>query len=146
MRQILPFFLLLGLFACRDKKPASPVLPDPEAITPVKLTRDTSLTIVIAPDTSVGPVYGSVENGKAVSCYLRIAKPVQLQAELVALTPGLNLRFNQLFMPDGSSDGPFGNTLTYRMEKTGTYRLVLGPNLMAEGQTTGDYLLRFYTQ
>jgi hypothetical protein len=146
MKNFLPFLLLFGLFACRDKGESRATIPDPEGVTSMKPVHDTSFIVVLTADTAVGPIYGYLDSGKTVSCYLRVGKPVHLEAELVALTPGLNLRFSQLFIPDSTADGPFGNTLTYQLGKTGTYRLVLAPNLMAEGQTTGEYLVRFNTQ
>lgn len=146
MKNVLPFLLLCCLVACRDKGRSNATLGNTESVTAMKPLHDTSFSVVLAPDTAVGPIYGYLDSGKVVSCYLRVDKPVHLEAELVPLTPGLNLRFSQLFIPDSTADGPFGNTLTYQLEKTGTYRLVLAPNLMAEGQTTGEYLVRFNTQ
>lgn len=144
MKKILSLFILLCLFACRDKR--QPGRDSNDSTSAMKPVKDTNLVVNLFPDTAVAPIYGYVEGGKAISCYLKVSKPLRIEAELVPLTSGLNLRFNQLFIPGGTADGPFGSTLAYNLDKSGTYRLVLAPNLMAEGQTTGEYLVRFRTQ
>lgn len=49
-----------------------------------------------------------------------------------------NLRINQIILPDGSSDGPFSKEMKYSKKKNGTYKIVIGKNLMAEGKLVGN--------
>ncbi|MES2628211.1 MAG: hypothetical protein V4616_04510 [Bacteroidota bacterium] len=53
-----------------------------------------------------------------------------------------NLRFNQIFRPDGKSDGPFGDQLSYVLTSTGTYKLVIGSSKMAEDPYVGNFILK----
>lgn len=50
-----------------------------------------------------------------------------------------NIRFNQIKMPDGSMDGPFGKELSHEVKGTGELWLIIGKNNMADGITTGDF-------
>ena len=49
-----------------------------------------------------------------------------------------NLRINQIILPDGSSDAPFSKEMKYAKKKNGTYKIVIGKNLMAEGKLVGN--------
>lgn len=48
-----------------------------------------------------------------------------------------NLRINQIMMPDGSMDGPFGHDIHYGTAQNGNYTLVIGKDNMADGQVEG---------
>jgi len=50
-----------------------------------------------------------------------------------------NIRFNQIKMPDGSMDGPFGKELVRTVNGKGELWLIIGKNNMADGNTTGDF-------
>lgn len=50
-----------------------------------------------------------------------------------------NIRFNQIKMPDGSMDGPFGKELVHEVKGKGELWLIIGKNNMADGITTGDF-------
>jgi hypothetical protein len=56
--------------------------------------------------------------------------------------PSGNIRISQIFMPDGSSDGPFGNDLNYALTQSGSYRLVLSANQMAGDPWAGESELK----
>lgn len=45
--------------------------------------------------------------------------------------PNGNIRISQIEMPDGTTDGPFGTEMSYRLSQTGSYRLILSANQMA---------------
>lgn len=53
-----------------------------------------------------------------------------------------NIRINQLIMPDGQRDGPFGQTVTDSLTQTGTYQLVIAESMMAENPYSGPYTVK----
>mgnify|MGYP007121801804 CR=1 FL=1 len=54
-----------------------------------------------------------------------------LYGEITGVGDMANVRFNQIVMPDGTSDGPFGRSIEYGLEQQGTYHLLIGESLMA---------------
>ena len=48
-----------------------------------------------------------------------------------------NIRISQIIDPDGTADGPFGRDLTHVLAHTGTYTVILGPNMMAGDPWSG---------
>lgn len=50
-----------------------------------------------------------------------------------------NIRFNQIKMPDGTMDGPFGKEITHQIKENGEVWLIIGKNNMADGTVTGDF-------
>ncbi|WP_460568528.1 hypothetical protein [Flaviaesturariibacter terrae] len=73
--------------------------------------------------------------------HFEVARPGRLEARLFTAGPNVNLRFNQLLMPGGEADGPFGQQVTYTLQKKGWYALRIGPDRMAEGDTPGRFRL-----
>lgn len=53
-----------------------------------------------------------------------------------------NIRINQILMPDGASDGPFGTDYTDSLSMAGQYRIVIGESLMQENPYTGPYRVK----
>ncbi|MDI3321617.1 hypothetical protein [Pinibacter soli] len=76
-----------------------------------------------------------------VTCNFQVRNKCVLFGRII--TPGDkgNIRFNQIFMPDKSSDGPFGKELNYDIKKTGLYKLLIGEDLMAEKPYRGEFTL-----
>ncbi len=62
-----------------------------------------------------------------------IAIPNQKQGE--------TLRLSQITLPDGTTDGPFGNQTSYNLTQTGIYQLRIGENMMAWTSWTGSVLV-----
>lgn len=54
----------------------------------------------------------------------------------------MNLRFNQIRMPDNSFDGPFGPTIEYDTKQKGEYWLILAKSNMAEGTPVGRFFVK----
>ncbi len=50
-----------------------------------------------------------------------------------------NIRFNQIILPDGGMDGPFGREITYDLPEKGNYILSLHESLMAGDPWAGDF-------
>ncbi|WP_144283817.1 hypothetical protein [Chryseobacterium echinoideorum] len=51
----------------------------------------------------------------------------------------MNIRFNQIKLPDGNYDGPFGREISYQIKEKGEVWLIIGKSLMAEGVNEGDF-------
>lgn len=66
------------------------------------------------------------------------SKP-EIKATINAKDPKQNIRFNQIKMPDGTMDGPFGKEITHEVKGKGEVWLIIGKNNMAEGTITGDF-------
>lgn len=52
-----------------------------------------------------------------------------------------NIRFNQIFDPSGNADGPFGNQMTYNLNQSGDWKLVVGESNMLGEPFVGEYML-----
>ena len=69
-------------------------------------------------------------NQTKIKGYLKTEKP-------------MNIRFNQIRMPDNTFDGPFGQSIEYETRQKGEYWLVLSKNNMASGETpTGKFFIK----
>ena len=69
-------------------------------------------------------------NQTKIKGYLKTEKP-------------MNIRFNQIRMPDNTFDGPFSQTIEYETRQKGEYWLVLSKNNMASGETpTGKFFIK----
>jgi len=66
-------------------------------------------------------------------------KKSSISATIKVKDKNQNIRFNQIKMPDGSMDGPFGKELSHEVKGTGELWLIIGKNNMADGITTGDF-------
>lgn len=53
-----------------------------------------------------------------------------------------NIRFSQIILPDGTSDGPFGRELQYNLTQTGRYRLSVHEDMMAGDPWGGVFMVR----
>jgi hypothetical protein len=54
----------------------------------------------------------------------------------------MNLRFNQIRLPDNTFDGPFGQTIEYETRQKGEYWLILAKSNMASGTPVGKFFLK----
>jgi hypothetical protein len=54
----------------------------------------------------------------------------------------MNIRFNQIRMPDNTFDGPFGQTIEYETRQKGEYWLILAKSNMASGTPVGKFFLK----
>lgn len=62
-----------------------------------------------------------------------------ISGEIHPAQEDMNLRFNQVRLPDGSFDGPFGRKLQYKVRGSGDLWLLLGRSNMASGKDTGSF-------
>lgn len=65
-----------------------------------------------------------------------------LNAVITPHNNNMNVRFNQIRTPDGKFDGPFGREISYKIPKSGEVWLIIGKNLMAEGDLEGVFSVR----
>ncbi|MGO4709076.1 hypothetical protein AB4Y90_08150 [Chryseobacterium sp. 2TAF14] len=65
-----------------------------------------------------------------------------LKASVLPENNNMNIRFNQIKTPDGKFDGPFGKDISYKIPENGDVWLIIGKNLMAEGDLTGNFSVR----
>lgn len=77
------------------------------------------------------------ENQQFVIVIKNVTKST-ISAKINTIEKDRNLRINQIILPDGSSDGPFSKEMKYTKKKNGTYKIVIGKNLMAEGKLVGN--------
>lgn len=59
-----------------------------------------------------------------------------LHAAITGVPDTANIRFNQIIMPGGAADGPFGRSMEYTLTRKGEYKLSIGESLM-EGDLWG---------
>lgn len=69
------------------------------------------------------------------------SKP-QLKAKILTEEKDFNIRFNQIKLPDGNMDGPFGREITYDIPEKGEVWLIIGKNNMADGKITGPFSVK----
>lgn len=161
MKYILLSGLLFSFLACtndnRKKGPEVPVIssdstvqaPQKEPVTvavdtvPHNIQVDTVIHLAFAKDSTTLTAKGSLnKKSTPVICYLPVDRRVKLNARIIPVDQDLNIRFSQIIKPDGQSDGPFDRQLKYTLQQKGLYKLIIGPNLMAEGKRSGDFLIR----
>ncbi len=68
-------------------------------------------------------------NQPKIKGYLKTEKP-------------MNLRFNQIRMPDNTFDGPFSQTIEYETKQKGEYWLILSKSNMASGTPVGKFFVK----
>ena len=160
-KSYLPVCLLGLLFSCtqahRQHENSAPptdtasvalrkdTLPVPRTpvTTPQNVQQDSVIYLAFLPDSNSLTARGRLDaNHAPVICYLPVTTGRQLTASILPAKEPANIRFNQLFLPDGSSDGPFGQKLEYQLPQKGMYKLYIAPSLMANDAYTGDFLLR----
>ncbi|MCD1116035.1 hypothetical protein [Chryseobacterium turcicum] len=66
----------------------------------------------------------------------------QLKATIIPENNQMNIRFNQIKLKDGQYDGPFGREISYKISGKGEVWLIIGKNLMADGENTGRFSVR----
>lgn len=54
----------------------------------------------------------------------------------------MNVRINQIRLPDNTFDGPFGQTIDYETKQKGEYWLIISKDLMASGNPSGKFFIK----
>ena len=149
-KRLLCFLLASVMLSCQEQKTDDTI--------PVSVNSDTIATRQSTPGNPVpdndSMFYRKLEKGipvnvngrikgvgMPVKLFLDIADGDSLHIVLVAAEPDAVIRINQIIFPDKTADGPFGRKLDYKIQQLGAYTLVLGNNLMAEGNPKTAFTL-----
>ncbi|WP_284464032.1 hypothetical protein [Chryseobacterium sp.] len=62
-----------------------------------------------------------------------------IKAKISTKEKEFNIRFNQIKLPNGNYDGPFGREITYEVPGKGEVWLIIGKSNMASGNTKGHF-------
>lgn len=106
--------------------------------------KDSTIHFTLKPGTDSISGKGHLDKkGDPVICYIDLEKGNKLTGKVIPDKAGANIRFSHIYMPDGSSDGPFGQTIEYTAKQKGTYRLFVSPNRMAGDPESTDFVVIF---
>ncbi len=161
MRLIFYPYILFIAFSCNNKKDTSQdktagdspgareeVLADSAApatrdTVPQNIQVDSIIHLSFAPGTHAVQVEGHLDKkGEPVICLLPVVQGKKLTASVIPKNEKATIRFSQIYMPDGKSDGPFGQVLTYKLQQQGLYKILISPNKMAGDPASTDFVLR----
>lgn len=110
---------------------------------PKNIQVDTVMHLAFEKDSSSLTAKGCLnKKSDPVTCYLPVDRYAIITAQLIPKDKDLNIRFSQIIMPDGQSDGPFTRSIKYELKQKGLYKLIISPNHMADGKKSGDFLLQ----
>ncbi|MGH2566234.1 MAG: hypothetical protein ACRDE8_16020 [Ginsengibacter sp.] len=105
------------------------------------IKRDTLLTADIK--NNKGSVRAYLSGiGKHVTIVVPVTGGDSLTAVVIPDERSANIRINQVYIPvgrHGKYDGPFSRKLSYPITVKGNYKLIVGENLMAEGDWAGSF-------
>lgn len=132
--------------------PASDTITTPQNTTsntatkdsvPRNIQIDSVIHLAFAPDSISVTVEGHLDKrGDPVICYLPVVMGKKLTAVVVPDKAKANIRFSHIYLPDGKSDGPFGNVLKYKLTQKGIYKIYIGSNMMAGDPVSSDFILK----
>jgi hypothetical protein len=78
---------------------------------------------------------------KPFTVIVPVKKGQTLLALLVAQDSIANVRINQIFMPDGKADGPFGRELSKTIPADGDCKIIISENMMQGEEWKGKFTL-----
>lgn len=120
---------------------------DSSADIPLNVQLDTVIHLAFARDSQAVTVKGHLsKKGDPVVCYLPVVNGRTLTAAIIPDDSTANVRFSHIYLPDGSTDGPFGRSLQYKLAQKGVYKIYIAPNRMAGDPGDCDFLLRVGVQ
>ena len=144
----LPFFLM----ACKK----DPVIKE------TKL--DTATTIVKPADTLTTILKNEKESNQNIVTVDASKMPIRLNLEIknpddqlilklenlnqskikgyIKPAQPMNIRFNQIRMPNNTFDGPFAQTIEYDTKQKGEYWLIMAKDNMADGNPVGKFFVK----
>ena len=79
--------------------------------------------------------------GQNIPYVFEVSKGQKLTASVKPKTGEGNIRIGQIIDPSGKADGPFGDQMTYSLNASGDWKIVLSENMMSGDPWTGEYLL-----
>ncbi|MNK01529.1 hypothetical protein D3C87_193340 [compost metagenome] len=81
-------------------------------------------------------------SGKTDTIFISVHQADSVLIKIKTPTDTANVRISQLFLPDGSADGPFGQELTYRFKNVGQYHITVNENKMIGSHYSGPYVVQ----
>ncbi len=115
-----------------------PPVPD----TPSNEQTGSEIRLQFEKDSTTLTAHGHMDSvNQTIIAYLDIGPGKKLTAAVIPADGKGNIRFNQIYFPDGNADGPFGKTMEYKLTQQGIYKLYIGANRMAEDAYTGKFTL-----
>jgi len=79
--------------------------------------------------------------GQNIPYVLEVSKGQKLNASVKPKTGEGNIRIGQIIDPSGKADGPFGDQMTYKLNQSGDWILIINENMMSGEPWTGEYFL-----
>ena len=115
-----------------------------DSISAIVNTERESNQNIITVDASKMPIRLNLEiknpNDQIVLKLENLDQP-KIKAYLKTESP-MNVRINQIRMPDNTFDGPFGPTIDYDTKQKGEYWLIFAKNNMADGEPVGKFFVK----
>lgn len=96
-------------------------------------------TIVLRNSSAV--IKGPISPGDKPSISFQVDTGGLLSLKLQPMDSSGNVRINQIKMPDGKLDGPFGMSAEYPLQQKGLYTVIVGQNMMAGDPWTGYWVM-----
>lgn len=116
-----------------------------DTLSPILKTEKESNQKIVSVDASKMPIRLKLEirnQDEQLILRLQNLNQPKMKAYLKTDQP-MNLRFNQIRLPDNTFDGPFGQSIEYETRQKGEYWLILSKNNMANGETpTGKFFIK----
>ncbi|MGI8634944.1 MAG: hypothetical protein ACR2KZ_06040 [Segetibacter sp.] len=152
MRTLL-FIIVLAIAGCRNIESDSHSSADKKmsmndsSASPVNsyetdFTEDSIITIKFPKDSSSTTVKGRIKGiNNPITVNVPVTKGDKLMVRLIPEGSVANIRINQLFMPDGKADGPFGRRMDMKIRQHGDYKIIVGENLMQGEEWKGNFTL-----
>jgi hypothetical protein len=128
--------------------------PGPEVLSPSQkdtvpqnIQIDSVIHLSFATGSDSVTVKGHLDRrGEPVVCYLPVVQGKRLMASVTPENKKATIRFSHISLPDGTSDGPFGPVLKYKLEQRGLYKIYVGANMMAGDPASTDFVLKVKVQ
>jgi uncharacterized protein YpmS len=79
--------------------------------------------------------------GQNIPYVFEVSKGQKLNASVKPKTGEGNIRIGQIIDPSGKADGPFGDQMTYKLNQSGDWKLIINENMMSGEPWTGEYFL-----
>jgi len=79
--------------------------------------------------------------GQYIPYVFEVSNGQKLNASVKPKTGEGNIRIAQIIDPSGKADGSFGDQMTYNLNESGDWKLVLSENMMSGEPWAGEYLL-----
>lgn len=117
-----------------------------ETVEKTQVTENKENNIILPSDSGIikltlvnGKASVTTQKEKDQTIYLKFESEgyKKITAHLSSPDSTANIRFSQIFMPDGTMDGPFGRDLNYDLPMDGLYKISIHESLMAGDPWSG---------